>query len=69
MKLTEIRDLYKDAASFAGKEVTVGGWLRSNRDSKSFGFITLSDGTDFRTLQIVYADALANFDEIAHLGV
>ena len=69
MKLTEIRDLYKDADSFAGKEVTVGGWLRSNRDSKSFGFITLSDGTDFRTLQIVYGDGLANFDEIAHLGV
>ncbi len=69
MKLTEIRDLYKDAESYAGKEVTVGGWLRSNRDSKSFGFLTMSDGTDFRTLQIVYGDGLANFDEVAHLGV
>ncbi len=69
MKLTEIRDLYKDSASYAGKEITVGGWLRSNRDSKSFGFLTLSDGTDFRTLQIVYGDGLSNFDEIAHLGV
>ncbi len=69
MKLTEIRDLYKDTDAFVGKEITVGGWLRSNRDSKSFGFLTLSDGTDFRTLQIVYGDALANFDEIAHLGV
>ena len=69
MKLTELRDLYKDSESFFGKEVTVGGWLRSNRDSKTFGFLTLSDGTDFRTLQIVYGDALPNFDEIAHLGV
>jgi len=69
MKLTELRELYKDSEAFYGKEVTVGGWLRSNRDSKSFGFLTLSDGTDFRTLQIVYGDALPNFDEIAHLGV
>ncbi len=69
MKLTEIRDLYKDTESFIGKEITVGGWIRTNRDSKTFGFIVLSDGTDFRTLQVVYGDQISNFDEVAHFGV
>ncbi|MCR4791539.1 MAG: asparagine--tRNA ligase [Lachnospiraceae bacterium] len=69
MKLTEIRDLYKDTDSFVGKEVTVGGWIRTNRDSKTFGFIVLSDGTDFRTLQVVYGDGISSFDEVAHFGV
>ena len=41
MELTDIRDLYRDRESFIGKEVTVGGWIRSNRDSKTFGFIIM----------------------------
>ena len=69
MELTEIRDLYRNRESFADKEVTVGGWVRSNRDSKTFGFIVINDGTFFETLQIVYSDKLANFDQIAKLGV
>ncbi len=69
MELTEIRDLYKDAAKYAGKDVTIGGWIRTNRDSKTFGFIVLSDGTDFRTLQVVYGEGISNFEEVAHFGV
>ena len=69
MNLTTVKELYRDRASYIGKEVTVGGWVRSIRDSKTFGFIVLHDGSFFETLQIVYADKLANFAEISKLNV
>ena len=69
MELTELRDLFRNKEKYEGKEVTVGGWIRSNRDSKSFGFIVMNDGTFFENLQIVYSDKLSNFAEIAKLGI
>lgn len=69
MELTELRDLFRNKEKYEGKEVTVGGWIRSNRDSKSFGFIVMNDGTFFENLQIVYSDKLPNFAEIAKLGI
>ena len=69
MELTDIRDLYRDRESFIGKEVTVGGWIRSNRDSKTFGFIVINDGTYFETLQVVYSGKLANFAELTRLNI
>lgn len=69
MELTDIRQIYRDRDSFIGKDVTVGGWVRSNRDSKTFGFIVLNDGTYFETLQVVYSDILENFAELAKLNV
>ncbi|HCD45537.1 MAG TPA: asparagine--tRNA ligase, partial [Lachnoclostridium sp.] len=44
-------------------------WVRSLRDSKSFGFIVLNDGTYFETLQVVYHDTMENFSEISKLNV
>ena len=55
MQLTDIRDLYRERESFIGKTITVGGWVRSNRDSKNFGFLVINDGTFFETLQVVYS--------------
>ena len=49
--------------------LTVGGWVRSVRDSKTFGFIVLHDGSFFETLQIVYHDTMENFAEICKLNV
>ena len=69
MELITVRELFKEKEKFAGKEVTVGGWIRSVRDSKSFGFIVLSDGTYFETLQIVYHDNMENFAEVSKLNV
>lgn len=63
-ELTDIKDLYKDPQSFAGREISVGGWLRSIRDSKTFGFLTVNDGTYFKPLQVVYSQDLPNFSEI-----
>ena len=61
MELTIIKDLYRDTDKYIGKEIEVGGWIRSIRDSKTFGFIVLNDGTFFETLQIVYHDEMENF--------
>lgn len=69
MNLTTVRDIYKNRENYLDKEVTVGGWVRSVRDSKSFGFIVLHDGTYFETLQIVYHDNMENFEQISKLNV
>jgi len=69
MELTDIRELYRNTKEYAGKEVTVGGWVRSNRDSKTFGFLVINDGTFFETLQVVYSDTLANFEDISKINV
>ena len=69
MKLTTIRELYKDRETYLDKEITVGGWVRSVRDSKSFGFLVLHDGTFFDTLQIVYHDTMDNFAQVSRLNV
>ena len=45
MNLIEIRELYKNQEAYLDKEITVGGWVRSIRDSKAFGFIVINDGT------------------------
>ena len=69
MKLTTVRELYHSTVDFADKEITVGGWVRSIRASKTFGFIVLGDGSFFKTLQIVYDEKLGNFDDISKLNV
>lgn len=68
-KLVTVKELYRNSESYIDKTITVGGWVRSVRDSKTFGFIVLHDGSHFNTLQIVYADKLANFKEISSLNV
>ena len=69
MDLTDIKDLYRNKEGYIDKEITVGGWVRSIRDSKTFGFIVVNDGTFFEPLQIVYSDALENFETISKLNV
>ena len=69
MKLTTVREIYKNHESFLEQEVTIGGWVRSNRDSKSFGFLSISDGSYFEQIQVVYHDAMKNFAEIAKTNV
>ena len=67
--LTTVREIYKNREQYLGRKVRVGGWVRSIRDSRSFGFLVLHDGTFFETLQIVYDDKLDNFSEISRLNV
>ena len=70
MKRELIKSLYDDSALFAGKEVVLGGWARSVRDSKAFGFIDLYDGSCFKCVQVVFErEKIDNYDEIAKLNV
>ena len=69
MELTTVKEIYRNREQYLDKEVTVGGWVRSVRDSKTFGFVVLHDGSFFETLQIVYHDNMENFAEISKLNV
>ena len=67
-KLT-VKDLYKDYSKFEGKEIKLNGWVKTLRDSKTFGFIELNDGTFFKNIQIVISDKLDNFKEVVKLSI
>ena len=69
MELISVRELFKNTAAYAGKEVTIGGWVRNRRPSKQFGFIMLNDGTYFTPVQVVYNDTIENFQEISKINV
>jgi asparaginyl-tRNA synthetase len=69
MDLITVRQIYKNKESLLNTQVAIGGWVRSLRDSKSFGFIVLNDGSYFETLQVVYHDTMENFSEISKLNV
>ena len=70
MKRTLLKDVYASYESMGGEIITVGGWCRSIRDSKSFGFIDLYDGSCFKTVQVVFErEFINNYDEIAALNV
>lgn len=70
MKHQDISAFYKDLDAYAGKTVTVCGWARSIRDSKTLGFIDLNDGTCFKGVQVVFEDGkIDNFKEIAAQNV
>ncbi len=66
MDIKEIQKSYKD---LIGKEITVSGWIKSNRDQKEFGFIDLNDGTTFKSLQVVYTSDMKDFDKISKLNI
>ena len=68
-KLVTVSELFKSPDDFIGQDIKVGGWVRSVRDSKTFGFIVLNDGSSFNTLQIVYHDKMPNFAEVSKLNV
>lgn len=70
MKRDVVSTFYEDPSAYAGKEVTVCGWARSIRDSKTLGFIDLNDGSSFKGVQIVFEDGkIDNFKEIASQNV
>ncbi|MDD6191136.1 MAG: asparagine--tRNA ligase [Firmicutes bacterium] len=61
-----VRQLFRQKEDFADAEVTVRGWVRTNRGSNKFGFIELNDGSFFKSVQIVYeADAIDNYREVS----
>ncbi|MBP3414886.1 MAG: asparagine--tRNA ligase, partial [Clostridia bacterium] len=70
MKRTEIAKIYACPEQFSANSVTVSGWVRTIRDSKTLGFIELNDGSCFKGVQIVFeADKVENFKDIAKQNV
>ena len=67
MSNIEIKDLYRHSEKYFSKDVQVSGWVRTVRDSKTFGFIELNDGSFFKNLQVVFDNNLNNFEEICKL--
>ena len=67
MKDITVRKLYKETNKFENTEITIEGWVKTLRSSKTFGFIELNDGTFFKNVQVVFNDELNNFEEIKKL--
>ncbi len=68
-QLVTVKELYRETEKYLDQTVRVGGWVRSIRDSKKFGFLVMHDGTFFETLQVVYHEEMENFQEISKLNV
>jgi len=65
-----VKELYKDSSIYGDKKVKLCGWVRTIRDSKTFGFIELNDGTFFKNVQVVFEEGrVPNFKEITKLTV
>lgn len=70
MKRTKIAQIFQEKESFADQPVQIGGWIRTTRDMKTFGFIELNDGSCFKNLQVVFeSGVLENYKEIAKQNV
>ena len=70
MEKLSIKELYRNSSPYGNKKVKLCGWVRTIRDSKTFGFIELNDGTFFKNVQIVFEEGrVANFKDITKLTV
>lgn len=68
-KLTIIKDLYKDYENLENETISIAGWVKTVRDSKTFGFLEINDGSYFKNVQIIYDNKLDNFDKICKLPI
>ena len=70
MQRVELRKLAASSQQYADQQLTVAGWVRTIRTSKSLGFIELNDGTCFQNLQVVFEEGkVNNFNEVGKLNV
>lgn len=67
MKLTTIAHIFGDYKTFLDQDIILNGRVRSVRDSKTFGFIELNDGSYLKNIQVVFENNLSNFDDICKL--
>ncbi|MBP5624826.1 MAG: asparagine--tRNA ligase [Lachnospiraceae bacterium] len=66
---TRIATLFRETDAYASKEITICGWVRTNRSQAQFGFLNVNDGSFFESLQVVYENSLNNFDDISKIRV
>ncbi len=70
MQKTEMKNLFSAAADYMDSQVTVCGWVKTLRQSKTLAFIELNDGTCFKNLQVVLEEGkLPNYQEIVKQNV
>ena len=69
MKKLYVKEIYNNKKEFENQVITLEGWVRTVRDSKTFGFIELNDGSFFKNIQIVFTDKLNNFSELCKLPI
>ncbi len=69
MDYVDVKKIFRTPDEYMGKSITIVGWVRTKRLSKTFGFIELNDGTFFENIQIVFDDTLSNFDDISKLSI
>ena len=67
MKALTVKKLFSNTSEYTNRTIELEGWVKSLRDSKTFGFIELNDGTFFKNVQIVFNNELSNFDDICKL--
>ncbi|MEL1133537.1 asparagine--tRNA ligase [Desulfitobacterium sp. THU1] len=60
-----VKSIYRDPRPYLNEEIQISGWVRTLRVSKTFGFIEINDGSFFKNIQVVFDEALSNFEEIA----
>lgn len=71
LEFITVREMYdlivsKDSLELGQLEyVELEGWVRTNRNNGSIGFIEFNDGTYFKNCQLVYSSEQENFDEIS----
>ncbi|MDE5546290.1 MAG: asparagine--tRNA ligase [Anaeroplasmataceae bacterium] len=66
---TKVKQLFRKSQELQNQEVTIMGWVRTNRAQAQFGFLNINDGTYFDNLQVVYDEKLSNFEEISKYRV
>lgn len=69
MDTIAIAKIFADHTKLLDKKVVLNGRVKSVRDSKTFGFIELNDGSYLKNIQVVFENDLSNFDDICKLGV
>ena len=65
----DIKELFKTPEKYKDETITLNGWVKTARDSKTFGFIEMNDGTFFKNVQVVYDDTLDNFSELTKVSI
>lgn len=70
MKNIVLKQIFSEPGNYLNKPVVISGWVKTVRDSKTFGFIEMNDGTFFKNIQVVFEEErLQNFKDICKLSV
>lgn len=70
MKDVSVKQIFAGPGDFTEVEISIKGWVRTNRSSNKFGFIELNDGSCFKSIQVVYEEGnIGNFEEISKVSI